>query len=51
MESGRDYDDNLNDSMPIFIIKPFEQSISEVEADGQTAIKAFDEEEQEEDEA
>ena len=29
--------------MPKFIIKPFEQSIENVEADAQTAIKAFDE--------
>lgn len=28
--------------MPAFVIKPFEESADNVEADGQTAVKAFD---------
>ena len=38
-----DEQNELTDSMPAFIIKPFEESANDVEADGQTSIKAFEE--------
>ena len=34
-------DDDLGDSIPGFVIKPFEKSVDLVEADGQTAVKTF----------
>lgn len=38
---SNNYNDNLTDSMPNFVIKPFEKSLENVEADAQTAIKGF----------
>ena len=37
-----DDQNELTDSIPAFIIKPFEESAENVEADGQTAVKAFE---------
>ena len=34
--------DELTDSIPAFVLKPFEESKEVVLADGQTEVKAFD---------
>ena len=41
VNNNNDITNEESDDGPCFIIKPFEKSIEQVEADGQTAIKVF----------